>query len=223
MEEPRPQAKTCRRIGLFGGTFNPPHNGHIALAETFLVQAGVDEVWMMVSPQNPFKVHQQLLDDAERLEMVRLAVEGRPHIMASDYEFSLPRPSYTYHTLCQLRADFPSVELSLLIGGDNWASFNRWFRHDDVLRMASLYVYPRQGQRLDGTLPSGVHLLHAPLFNISSTEVRERVARGKDITSIVPPVVADYIARKGLYLKGRQGEMTDADQHAGDLRTRRNR
>lgn len=191
--------KTCRRIGLFGGTFNPPHRGHVALAEAFLHQAGVDEVWMLVSPQNPFKAHQQLLDDAMRLDMVRLAVVGHSRIKASDYEFSLPRPSYTYHTLCRLHEDYPQSEFALLIGGDNWASFDRWYRGADVLRMAPLYVYPRAGESLDSPLPERVHLLQAPLIPVSSTDIRQRVAHGEDISAMVSAPVADYIARHRLY------------------------
>lgn len=194
-----------RRIGLFGGTFNPPHNGHIALAEAFLAQVRVDEVWMMVSPQNPFKANQQLLDDTKRLEMVRLAVAGRPHLVASDYEFSLPRPSFTYQTLCRLKEDFPTTEFSLLIGGDNWASFNRWYRNEEVLHMASLYVYPREGQPIDTHLPRGVHQLDAPLVNISSTSVRKRVANGEEIATLVPKAVADYIVCQRLYQSEAKG------------------
>ena len=188
-----------RRIGLFGGTFNPPHRGHMALAEAFLRQAEVDEVWMLVSPQNPFKAHQQLLDDAMRLDMVRLAVADQPRIKASDYEFSLPRPSYTYHTLCRLHEDYPQTEFALLIGGDNWANFDRWYRGADVLRMAPLYVYPRAGESLNSPLPERVHLLQASLIPVSSTEIRQRVAHGEDISAIVSPSVADYIARHQLY------------------------
>lgn len=191
--------KVCRRIGLFGGTFNPPHRGHVALAEAFLHQAEVDEVWMLVSPQNPFKAHQQLLDDAMRLDMVRLAVAGHPRIKASDYEFSLPRPSYTYHTLCRLHEDYPQTEFALLIGGDNWANFDRWYRGADVLRMAPLYVYPRAGESLDEPLPERVHLLQAPLIPVSSTDIRQRVAHREDISAMVSAPVADYIARHRLY------------------------
>ena len=191
--------KACRRIGLFGGTFNPPHLGHTALAEAFLQQSGVEEVWMLVSPQNPFKAQQQLLDDGMRLDMVRLAVSSHPRIKASDYEFSLPRPSYTYHTLCRLHEDYPQTEFALLIGGDNWANFDRWYRGADVLRMAPLYVYPRAGESIDAPLPERVHLLQAPLIPVSSTEIRQRVAHGEDISAIVSPSVADYIARHQLY------------------------
>ena len=193
------ETAAARRIGIFGGTFNPPHNGHIALAEAFLAQSGVDEVWMMVSPQNPFKAGRQLLDDAMRLEMVQLAVKDRPRLVASDYEFALPRPSYTYHTLCRLKADYPSCAFSLLIGGDNWASFGRWYRGEEVVRMAPLYVYPRMGEELGDALPERVHVLRAPLVNVSSTEVRQSAARGEDISPLVPPAVADYIHHHHLY------------------------
>ena len=137
--------------------------------------------------------------------MVRLAVAGRPHLVASDYEFSLPRPSFTYQTLCRLKEDFPTTEFSLLIGGDNWASFDRWYRNEEVLHMASLYVYPREGQPIDTHLPRGVHQLDAPFINISSTSVRERVANGEEIATLVPKAVADYIVCQRLYQSEAKG------------------
>lgn len=188
-----------RRIGIFGGTFNPPHLGHIALAKAFLAQSGVDEVWMMVSPQNPFKANQQLLSDQQRLDMLRLAVADEPRLVASDYEFHLPKPSYTYNTLTRLIAEHPNTSFSLLIGGDNWAAFSHWYRGEDILRLCPVYVYPRKGESIGSPLPPNVHLLNAPLFDISSTEIRQRAQSGEDITALVSPTVADYIARHQLY------------------------
>ena len=120
------------KTGLFGGSFNPIHNGHISLARQLLEKAGLDEVWLMVSPQNPLKQSADLLDDEHRLRMARLAVEQVEGIVVSDYEMHLPRPSYTWNTLEGLRRDYPDREFVLMIGGDNWQLFDRWYHAEDI-------------------------------------------------------------------------------------------
>ena len=122
-----------QQIGIFGGTFNPIHNGHIELARRLLSLAGLDEVWFVVSPQNPFKRNDVLLDDALRLEMVRLALEGEPRLVPCDYEFRLPRPSYMWYTLQAMAADYPDREFVLLIGADNWARFDEWYASREII------------------------------------------------------------------------------------------
>ena len=115
------------RTGIFGGSFNPIHNGHIILARQLKERAGLDEVWLMVSPHNPLKQHAGLLADEARMEMARKAVEGEAGIVASDYEMQLPRPSYTWNTLQALSREYPDREFVLMIGGDNWKLFDRWY------------------------------------------------------------------------------------------------
>ena len=177
-------------IGIFGGSFNPIHNGHIALAKAFLEEENLDEVWFMVSPQNPFKVNQQLLADHLRLELVRKATADNPHFKASDYEFQLPKPSYTWNTLQHLSKDFPTSRFTLLVGGDNWEAFDRWYHADDILTNYNIVVYPRHGQEVDITsLPTNVSLLQTPLIDISSTDIRHRVEHGEDISGLVPKVI----------------------------------
>ena len=177
-------------IGIFGGSFNPIHNGHIALAKAFLEKENLDEVWFMVSPQNPFKVDQQLLADHLRLKLVSKAIDYTPRFKASDYEFHLPKPSYTWNTLQHLTHDFSRYRFTILIGGDNWDAFNRWYHAEDILANYKLVVYPRRGQNLDNTsLPTNVSLLQTPLIDISSTTIRNRIKSGEDINDIVPEVI----------------------------------
>ena len=177
-------------IGIFGGSFNPIHNGHIALAKAFLEEENLDEVWFMVSPQNPFKVNQRLLADHIRLELVCKATADNPHFKASDYEFQLPKPSYTWNTLQHLSKDFPTYRFTLLVGGDNWEAFDRWYHADDILANYNIVVYPRRGQEVDITsLPTNVSLLQTPLIDISSTDIRHRVEHGEDISGLVPKVI----------------------------------
>ena len=177
-------------IGIFGGSFNPIHNGHIALAKAFLEKENLDEVWFMVSPQNPFKVDQQLLVDHLRLKLVSKAIDYNPRFKATDYEFHLPKPSYTWNTLQHLTHDFPRYRFTILIGGDNWNAFNRWYHAEDILANYKLVVYPRRGQNLDNTsLPTNVSLLQTPLIDISSTTIRNRIKSGEDINDIVPEVI----------------------------------
>ena len=189
------------KTGIFGGSFNPIHNGHISLARQLREKAGLDEVWLMVSPQNPLKQQADLLDDEKRTQMVRLALENEPHIIASDYEMHLPKPSYTWNTLQALSKDYPDREFVLLIGGDNWALFDRWYRAEDIRKNYQIVVYPRKGADIsvaDSILPPP-STFHLPLLDISSTEIRARIKAGKGIRRLVPKAVADLIQKERLY------------------------
>lgn len=175
-----------KSVGIFGGSFNPIHTGHIALAKSLCEKAGLDEVWFMVSPMNPFKkAATDLLDDQLRLEMVKKALEGEPQLQAYDYEFHLPKPSYTWHTLQAISQDFSDIRFTLLIGGDNWAAFDKWYHHDDILAHYPIVVYPRKGSDI-GEVPEGVTIVETPLLNISSTEIRHHIAKGESIHGMVP-------------------------------------
>lgn len=178
-----------KKVGIFGGSFNPIHTGHIALAKSLCQQAGLDEVWLMVSPMNPFKKEAtDLLTDKLRLEMAEQAIADEPKLKACDYEFHMPKPSYTWNTLQALSQDFPHVSFTLLIGGDNWASFDKWFHHKDILSHYPIVVYPRKGCDI-GKVPSGVTIVETPLLNISSTEIRQRIKEGKSIHGMVPDCI----------------------------------
>jgi len=176
------------KTGIFGGSFNPIHVGHIALARQLRQLAGLDEVWLMVSPQNPLKQDSSdLLDDRLRLELAQKALEDVEGVKACDYEFSLPKPSYTWNTLQHLSQDFPDRTFVLLLGGDNWAHFERWRHWKDILRHYEVVVYPRD--QYIGTVD-------VPLLPVSSTEIRRRVRNGESIDTMVPssiiPLVQKY-------------------------------
>ena len=184
------------RIGIFGGSFNPIHVGHIALARQLRQLASLDEVWLMVSPQNPLKQRADLLDDQLRYQMARLALHGEEGIVACDYELHLPKPSYTWKTLQHLKEDYPSHAYILLIGGDNWALFPRWYHASDILREHRVVVYPRQGSEIDrSTLPQNVSVVETELLNISSTEIRQRIQKGGDIRGMVSPVIEPLVRK----------------------------
>lgn len=184
-----------KKVGIFGGSFNPIHTGHIALAKSLCEKAGLDEVWFMVSPMNPFKkTATDLLDDHLRLEMVEKALEKEPQLKACDYEFRLPKPSYTWHTLQAISQEFIDIEFTLLIGGDNWAAFDKWYHHEDILAHYPIVVYPRQGSSV-GEVPEGVTIVETPLLNISSTEIRQRIKEGKSIEGMVPESIEELVKR----------------------------
>lgn len=184
------------KTGIYGGSFNPIHNGHIALARHLLQEAELDEIWFVVSPQNPFKVQQQLLADDKRLLLVRKALAPYPQLVASDFEFSLPRPSYMWHTLQGMSAQWPDRELHLIIGADNWLCFDRWYHADDIRSTYPIIIYPRQGYDIvPSALPQGVRLVNTPLYNVSSTEIRADVAAGRDISGKVPSTILSEVER----------------------------
>ena len=188
-------------IGLFGGSFNPIHNGHVRLAKSLLQEAALDEVWFLVSPQNPFKQDQQLLDDDKRLQLVRLALKEEPQLMASDFEFHLPKPSYTWNTLQALEQEYPERKFTLLIGGDNWEAFDKWYRYEDILKRYPIIVYPREGSKVSDAKSevSEIQIVETPLINISSTQIRQRLQEGKSVRGLVNTEVAMVIEQEHLY------------------------
>lgn len=177
------------RIALFGGSFNPPHNGHVAIAQAVLSQDLADEVWLLVSPQNPLKLQADLAPEALRLRWTQAAVAGIPHVIASDCEFHLPRPSYTCQTLRHLRAGFPQHEFILCIGADNWTLFPRWRNPEEILAHHRLIVYPRRGHALPEPT-ARITPLHCTLHDISSTEIRRRLQNGESIEGLVPDTLS---------------------------------
>lgn len=181
--------------GIFGGSFNPIHMGHIGLARDILRLTPLREVWFLVSPLNPFKQQAgDLIADRLRFDMVHRALASEPGLVASDYEFGLPRPSYTWQTLSHLREDYPERLFTLIIGADNWLAFDRWAHPDDILRHHPVIVYPREGYPIDrASLPPRVTLVDTGLYPVSSTAVRHRVAHGQSVDGLVPPAIIPMV------------------------------
>lgn len=187
------------KVTIYGGSFNPIHNGHIRLAAYVLSHTDTDELWFVVTPRNPLKATDGLIDDSARLEMVRMAVADIPHVLVSDIEFTLPKPNYTADTLAVLAREYPEHTFSLLIGADNMAVFDRWRNYEDILRHHTVYVYPRSGSPLRVQYPQMRVLSGAPLFPYSSTEIRAMIRQGKPVADMLPVSVERYIVENKLY------------------------
>lgn len=186
------------RTALFGGTFNPLHNGHMAIIRSVLEQNLAQELWLLVTPCNPWKENSTLLSDRIRLEMAQQAVNGMKGVMASDYEFHLPQPSFSANTLRHIAADYPEREFILTIGADNWARFDEWSEPEYIISNFRIIVYPRTGCPIP-ELPDSVSLLDCPNVDVSSTQIRELVKEGAPVDHLVPESVARSIKELGLY------------------------
>lgn len=185
-----------KQVGIYGGSFNPIHNGHIQLAKHILRLSVLDEIWFMVSPQNPLKPQNELLDDHLRLEMTRTALQNEPKLIACDTEFHLSKPSYTWNTLRHLSTEHPEVSFTLIIGADNWLVFNQWAHYEDILRNYEIIIYPRLNAPINKqSLPHNVHLLDTPLYDISSTEVRRHIQQGDDVDQLIPTEIIPLATR----------------------------
>lgn len=188
-------------IGIFSGSFDPIHIGHIILANYIVEFTEIDKIWFLVSPQSPFKADKELTDENQRLEMVQQALADYEHFEASNIEFSLPKPSYTVNTLEAVQEKYPEHQFTLIIGADNWASFEDWKNPERILDRFKLMVYPRLGSRI--TIPTKmrnkVEALESPIIEISSTFIRESIAEGRDMKAFLPLSVYNMINEKELY------------------------
>jgi nicotinate-nucleotide adenylyltransferase len=188
------------KIGLYFGSFNPIHHGHLIIANYILQNSVLDQVWFVVSPQNPFKVSATLLNEYHRLFLVKTAIEGEDDLKASDIEFKLPRPSYTTDTLAYLREKYPSNEFAIIMGSDSFQNLPKWKNYASILHNYPIYVYKRSGHEQLPQFPGSiVHVLDAPLLPISATEIRNNVKSGKSIRYLVPETVREEIERNGYY------------------------
>ena len=186
-------------IGIFSGSFNPVHIGHLALANYLCEYEGLDEVWFTVSPHNPLKEEASLMSDEFRLKLVQLAIGGYPKFRASDFEFHLPRPSYTVHTLDKFKQTYPQDTFHLIIGSDNWKLFSRWYQSGRILAENFILIYPRPGYEVDGnTLPQNVKLASSPTFEISSTFIRQAMEEGRDMRYFLHPAVYEALRQTNL-------------------------
>lgn len=194
------------KIGLFFGSFNPIHVGHLIVANTMATNSNLDQVWFVVSPQNPFKKAKSLLHEFDRLDMVERAIADNSRLKATDVEFSMPRPSYTIDTLRKLQEKHPNHTFTLIMGEDNLEQFANWKAYEEILTDFGLYVYPRPAR--PGTLsqPSpflthpNVRVVHSPLLDISATFIRDAIRANRSIRYMVPEVVEQMIERKKFFL-----------------------
>lgn len=191
-----------QNTGLLFGSFNPIHMGHLALANYLLEFAPFDEVWFIVSPQNPFKNEEGLADAIHRLKMVNLATAREERFKVSDVEFGMPLPSYTSHTLQELKKEYPNHQFSLIIGSDNLLTFPRWHAADEIIDNYPITVYPRPGYPVENAkteILNKVKVIQAPLLDISSTLIREAFSENKKLPYLLSHEVYDYINTNGLY------------------------
>lgn len=196
------QIKTNKKTGLLFGSFNPIHNGHLILASYMLEFTDLDEVWLVVSPQNPLKNKNKLLADHHRLSLVRIAIENHPKLWASDIEFKMPRPSFTIDTLTWLSEKYDDRQFILICGTDIFPSFHKWKNFEEILNQYKLYVYPRPGYQLGRYVDNEkIKVFDAPLMEISSSFIREGVKAKKDMSFWMPEKVYQYILEMHFYEK----------------------
>lgn len=182
-----------------GGSFNPVHSGHLMVASYIRQACGLDEVWLSVSPVNPFKDKLRQVDDIQRYEMLTMALEGADGLRGIDTEMSLPRPSYTLTLLEHLSEEYPHCDFTLIIGSDNWIAFERWRNPDVILQRYGVIVYPRPGYEVEDIATPGAQLVKAPGIDISSTFIRNSIADGFDMAYYLPQAVNQYIKNNNLY------------------------
>ena len=198
------------KIGLYFGTFNPIHVGHLIIANHMAEFADLDQIWMVVTPHNPLKKKATLLSDIQRLELVFLATEDYPKIKPSDFEFKLPQPNYTVNTLAHLQDHFPQHEFSLIMGEDNLRTFHKWKNWEVILQNHEIYVYPRlatsqesseDNQTISGLNHPKIHVIEEPVVEISSTFIRKNIKDKKNVQPLLPAKVWEYIDYNNLYKK----------------------
>lgn len=190
------------KIGLYFGTFNPIHVGHLTIANHMAEYSDLDQVWFVVTPHSPFKKKSSLLDNHHRYQMVDRAVEDYPNLRASDIEFNLPQPNYTINTLVYLEEKYPDYEFALIMGEDNLNSFHKWKNYEGILERHHIYVYPRisEGQREThfDNHPK-IHKVEAPIMELSSTFIRNAIKEGKNIRPMLPEHVWSYLDEMNFY------------------------
>jgi nicotinate-nucleotide adenylyltransferase len=192
------------KIGLYFGSFNPIHVGHLIIANYIAEYSDLDQIWFVVTPHNPFKKKSSLLDNYQRLEMVYLATKDYTRLKPSDIEFNLPQPNYTVNTLAHLQEKHPEKEFSLIMGEDNLKSFHKWKNYQVILENHHIYVYPRVSDNKVETQFNNhekIHRVNAPIMQLSSTFIRQAIKDGKNIQPMLPKNVWEYLDKMNFYKK----------------------
>jgi nicotinate-nucleotide adenylyltransferase len=187
------------KIGLYFGSFNPIHIGHLIVANHILNETGIKKIWFIVSPQNPFKENKSLLNEYDRLHLVRLAVQDDIRIKCSDIEFNLPKPSYTSNTLTFLAEKYPDHDFSIIMGSDSYQNLDKWKNFESIVSNYDILVYKRKDNEIKNVYVKKPLILNAPLIEISASQIRENIKMGKSIRYLVPEIVREEIETRKFY------------------------
>ncbi len=187
------------KIGLYFGSFNPIHVGHLIIATHTINTTDLQQVWLVVSPHNPLKPSVSLLNEYHRYHLVQSALEGESKIKASNIEFQLPKPSFTIDTLAYLNDRYPQHQFAIIMGSDSFCNLPKWKNFQVIVKNNPLYIYERQGFKIDNNLNADIHVLKAPLLQISSTQIRDLIKQKKSIRFMVPDIVKEEIEQNGYY------------------------
>ena len=186
-------------IGLYFGSFNPIHIGHLIIASHVLNEASINKIWFVVSPQNPFKESKTLLNEFDRLHLVRLATQDDNRIKCSDIEFNLPKPSYTSYTLTFLSEKYPEHQFAVIMGSDSYQNVDKWKNYETIINNYPVYVYKREGHEIKKAFDKEPIILNAPIIQISASQIREHIRSGKSIRYLVPEIVREEIESRKFY------------------------
>lgn len=188
------------QVGLYFGSFNPIHNGHLIIANHILNETALTKIWFIVSPQNPFKESKNLLNSYDRLHLVSKAIENDNRMKASDIEFHLPKPSYTATTLAYLKEKYPGHEFFIILGSDSFQNLSKWKNYETIIQNYQLIIYKRPGFKIINNLGAQIQIMDAPLLEVSATYIRELVRRNKSIKYLVPESIEEEIQNNKFYL-----------------------
>lgn len=187
------------KVGLYFGSFNPVHIGHLIIANTVIRESDLDQLWFIISPQNPLKPQSSLLNEYQRKHLVDISIEGENKLRTNNVEFSLPKPSYTIDTLSYLSEKYPSFHFVVIMGSDSFNNLEKWKNYELILKNYGVLIYERPGYQLVKDLPPNVTALKAPLLEVSSTQIRKLITENKSIRFMVPDVVKEEIERNHYY------------------------
>jgi nicotinate-nucleotide adenylyltransferase len=187
------------KIGLYFGSFNPIHTGHLIIVSHILNESDLQKIWFIISPQNPFKNSNNLLNEFNRFHLVQIAIENDFRLKASDIEFNLPKPSYTVHTLAYLKEKFPTHDFSIIMGSDSFQNLSKWKNAETIITNYKIIIYKRPGFEVENNLNANIQIMNAPLLEISATHIRELIKAKKSIKYLVPPSVEEEIAASSYF------------------------